>query len=98
MGQPTGQRIGAYGELFMNFGWIGALTGALLYGVLLGFLDERFGRVKPGQVTAVLLALALAATVFAQIGQLNMFTSTLTGIGYPILLVALIAARRSASP
>jgi hypothetical protein len=95
MGQTTGQRIGAYGEFFMNFGWAGAVIGALLYGVLLGYLDDRFRRVDSGQVWGVFLALAIATTVFAQVGQLNMFTSTLTGFGYPMALVALVAARRS---
>jgi len=97
MGQTTGQRIGAYGELFMNYGWPGALAGALLYGVLLGFLDDRNRRVDAGQVRAIFLALVTAAAVFAQIGQLNMFTSTVTGIGYPLLIVALIAGRRVSS-
>jgi len=98
MGQPTGQRIGAYGEFFMNFGWIGALAGAALYGILLGFLDDRFRRVSAAHVQSILLALVIAAAVFAQIGQLNMFTSTVTGFGYPLLLVALLAGRRVSSP
>ncbi len=97
MGQPTGQRIGAFGEFFMNYGWIGAMLGAMLYGVLLGYLDDRLRRIDATQVRSILLVLTLAAAVFAQIGQLNMFTSTLTGFGYPILLVALIAARRTPS-
>jgi hypothetical protein len=96
MGQTTGQRIGAYGELFMNYGWVGALLGAMLYGFLLGYLDDRIRRIDATQVRAILLALTLAAAVFAQIGQLNMFTSTLTGFGYPILLVGLIAGWRPA--
>src|SRR5262249_2440890 len=95
MGQPTGQRIGAYGELFMNYGWLGALIGAMLYGLLLGYLDDRLRRVTGDQVRGILLVLTLAAAVFAQIGQLNMFTSTLTGFGYPILLIALASARRT---
>lgn len=98
MGQTTGQRIGAYGELFMNFGWLGALVGAAFYGLLLGYLDHRSSRVSPEQVKAILLALILAAAVFAQIGQLNMFTSTLTGFGYPLLFVGLVAARRVPTP
>jgi hypothetical protein len=95
MGQTTGQRIGAYGEFFMNFGWTGALVGAALYGVLLGYLSHSFREVRAQEVRAIVLALALAVTVFAQIGQLNMFTSTLTGLGYPVALVALVAARRA---
>lgn len=96
MGQTTGQRIGAYGELFMNYGWWGALVGAALYGLLLGYLDDRLTRVNDRQVSGIILSLTLGAAVFAQIGQLNMFTSTITGFGYPILLVALIASRRAA--
>ena len=40
------------------------------------------------------MGLAAATTIFAQIGQLNMFTATLVSYGYPILGVAFIAARR----
>jgi hypothetical protein len=94
MGQTTGQRIGLYGEFFMNFGWPGALFGAVLYGVLLGYLDHRYRLVNANQVRGIFLALAIATAVFAQIGQLNMFTSTLTGYGYPLALVVLFAARR----
>ena len=94
MGQTTGQRIGAYGEFYMNYGWVGALVGAAAYGVLLGYLDHRFRQAAPGQVRSVLLALVAAAAIFAQIGQLNMFTSAVSGLGYPILLVVLAAARR----
>jgi hypothetical protein len=96
MGQTTGQRIGAYGEFYMNFGWYGALVGAVLYGLVLGFLDDRLRRVRSEQPTAVFLGLALAAAVFAQIGQLNVFTSTLTTYGYPLALVVLSAAYRPA--
>ena len=95
MGQTAGQRIGAYGEMFMNFGWTGALIGAVVYGALLGYLDDRFTRVQAREVRAIFLALVITATVFAQIGQLNMFTSTVTGLGYPMALVALMAARRA---
>jgi len=95
MGQTTGQRIGAYGELFINFGWAGAVIGALLYGALVGYLDHRFRQVDRSDVWGVFMALAIATTVFAQVGQLNMFTSTLTGLGYPMALVVLLAGRRS---
>ncbi len=100
MGPTTGQRIGAYGEFFMNFGWSGSVIGALLYGTLLGYLDDRFRRLASSQVWGVFVALAIATTVFAQVGQLNMFTSTLTGFGYPIAIVVLVAGRRTraASP
>jgi len=94
MGESTGQRIGAYGEFYMNFGWVGAIVGAVLYGLLLGALDQRDRQTAPEAVPGIFLALVLATTVFAQIGQLNMFTSTLTGYGYPIVLAALLAARR----
>jgi len=95
MGQTRGQRIGAYGEFFMNFGWIGALVGATLYGALLAYLDDRLTLLSPRDVRGVFLALATATTVFALIGQLDMFTSTLTGLGYPLLLATLVAARRA---
>jgi len=97
MGRVPGQRIGAYGEFFMEFGWTGALVGAALYGILLAYLDDRYRRVDSSQVRAIFFALAIAATVFAQIGQLNMYTSTLTGYGYPIALVVLVTARRTHS-
>jgi len=97
MGQSTGQRIGAYGEFYMNFGWTGALIGAALYGLLLGYLHARFREARAQEVRSLLLALAIATAIFAQLGQLNMFTSTLTGLGYPILGVALLAAHRPVS-
>lgn len=95
MGQSVPQRIGAYGEFFMNFGWPGAIGGAGLYGLLLAHLDRGFRYARAHEVRSVFLALAAAVAVFAQIGQLNMFTSTLTGLGYPMLLVAMAASRRS---
>jgi uncharacterized membrane protein YeaQ/YmgE (transglycosylase-associated protein family) len=95
MGQTTGQRIGAYGEFFINFGWVGALVGAALYGTLLWFLDDRFERVEAGSVRGIFLAIAIATAVFALIGQLDMFTSTLTGFGYPLSVAALVAASRT---
>ena len=95
MGRETGQRVGVYGELFMNFGWAGALIGALFYGLLLGYLDRRFRALSgAGAVAAAIVGVAAATTIFAQIGQLNMFTSTLVLYGYPILGVAVFAARR----
>jgi len=98
MGRETGQRVGLYGECYMNFGWAGAIGGALLYGLLLGYLDRQFRRVRGAEgVAGVLIALAAAATIFAQIGQLNMFTATVTAFGYPLLLVTLVAARRTRS-
>jgi hypothetical protein len=95
MGQTTGQRIGAYGEFYMNYGWVGAVVGAALYGTLLAYLDDRYRKVDASQVRGVFLALAFAVTIFAQVGQLNMFTSTLTGYGYPLMLVVVLASRRA---
>jgi hypothetical protein len=97
MGRSTGQRIGAFGEFYMNFGWVGAIVGALLYGVLLGYLDDRYHDVGPGDVRGIFLALTIGAAIFAQIGQLDVFTSTLTGYGYPLALAVLLAARRPLS-
>jgi hypothetical protein len=95
MGQTVaGERVGLYGEFFMNFGWAGALIGAVLYGALLAYLDNRYGRVSNAQVRGVFLALTIAAATFALIGQLDMFTSTLTSYGYPLGLVVLLAAGR----
>jgi hypothetical protein len=94
MGQTTGQRVGIYGEFFMNFGWEGAWLGALAFGLLVGFLDSRFSHVGPSHVRALFLGLAIATATFALVGQLDMFTSTLTGTGYPLALVALLSARR----
>ena len=95
MGRASGQRIGLYGEGFINFGWSGAVIGAVLYGVLLAYLDNRYDRVGKAQVRSLFLAIGIATAVFAQIGQLDMFASTLTGYGYPIALAALISARRN---
>ncbi len=95
MGTDTGQRIGLYGEFFMNFGWWGSLVGALLYGILVAWIDRRTPGLDPGMVPAVFVAMIAVAAIFAQIGQLNMFTSTITGLAYPLLLVVLVASRRS---
>lgn len=95
MGQDTGQRIGAYGEFFMNFGWAGAIVGAVFYGALLGYVDQLFRQTDARSVRAIALALAAVTLIFAQVGQLNMFTSTLTGFGYPIAVVALFSSRRA---
>lgn len=97
MGQVTAQRVGIYGELFMNFGWVGAFLGALLYGVLLGYLDRRLLAVRDGAlVRGVLFAVVAAAAVYAQVGQWNMFTAAVTSSCYPVLLLALVTARRAA--
>lgn len=95
MGQVTGQRVGVFGEFFMNYGWSGALVGAVACGLLLVWLDERLRTTLVAEVRSVVLALAAATATFALVGQLNMFTSTLTGVGYPLGLVALVAARRA---
>ena len=97
MGQITAQRVGIYGELFMNFGWIGALVGACLYGTLVGYVDRRFLAVRRGEsVRGIIVAVVAAATVYAQVGQWNMFTSAITAYCYPILLIALVATSRKA--
>jgi hypothetical protein len=96
MGADSGQRIGAYGEFFINFGWTGAIVGAALYGVLIAYLDRWFHSTGSQHVRGVFLALTIASAVFAQIGQLDLFTSTLTGFGYPLALIALLASRRLA--
>lgn len=97
MGRTTGQRIGAFGEFYMNFGWAGAIGGAVAYGLLLGYLDKRYRGVKSNEVRGIFLALTIGAAIFAQIGQLDVFTSTLTGYGYPLAFAVLLAARRSVS-
>jgi len=98
MGQVTGQRVGIFGECFMNFGWIGVLIGAAVYGGLLVWLDERLRTAGAAEVRSIGLALVAATATFALAGQLNMFTSTLTGLGYPLAVIALAAARRPDSP
>jgi hypothetical protein len=95
MGRATAQRVGVYGELFMNFALLGAAVGSVVYGLLLGWLDNAFLRVRDGdEVFGVLFASVIAAALYAQVGQWNMIASTIAGIGYPIVLVALVAARR----
>jgi len=79
MGADSWQRVGLYGECFVNFGWPGALLAAAVYGILLGWLDKRFRLVGAKSVAGVVLALAIAASVFAQVGELDMFTSTGSG-------------------
>jgi len=94
MGETVGIRVGIYGEWFMNFGWAGALSAAALYGTIIAALDRACQTVRVGEVRTVVLYLIVATALFAQIGQLNMFTSTLTSYGYPLGLAALISSVR----
>lgn len=95
MGQFAAQRVGLYGELFMNFGWLGALIGALMYGCVVGYVDQQFLRLGDGTgVRGVILAVVAVAIIYAQVGQWNMLTAAITGSCYPILLLALFSARR----
>ncbi len=97
MGQFAAQRVGLYGELFMNFGWLGALLGALLYGCVIGYLDQRFLWLRDWKaVRGIVLAVIAVAVIYAQVGQWNMLTAAITGSCYPILLIALLSARRVA--
>jgi hypothetical protein len=97
MGQFAAQRVGVFGELFMNFGWGGAVIGAAIYGMLIGYLDRHFLALRERDaVRGILLAVIAAATIYAQVGQWNMLTATITSSCYPILLIALFAARRVA--
>jgi hypothetical protein len=73
---------------------VGSLVGALLYGLLIAWIDRRSQRLDPASVQGVFVAMIAVAAIFAQIGQLNMFTSTITGLAYPLLLVVLLASRR----
>jgi tellurite resistance protein TehA-like permease len=80
----------------MNFGWSGAIVGAFMYGLLLGYLDRRFLALRERRaVGGVLLAVIVATTLYAQVGQWNMWTSAITNLAYPILVVALLVARRT---
>lgn len=96
MWQTTPQRIGIYGEFFINFWWVGAFIGAIVYGLLIGYVDRQILRLdKPGAVRAMILAVVGVVLVYAQIGQWDMDVTAVTSTAYPILLVALFAARRS---
>ena len=94
MGTDSGQRIGAFGELFMNFGWVGAMAGAVIFGLALGYLDHKSRSLDRDSLGHSLVTLVAAVTIFAQIGQLNMYASAITWLGYPIGLLAILAARR----
>lgn len=98
MGADTGQRIGAFGEFFMNFGWWGIVIGAILYGLLIAWIDRRSVSLEADRVSGVFVTMIAVAAIFAQIGQLNMFTSTITGLGYPMALVVLFASRLRLPP
>ena len=98
MGQDTPQRIGLYGELFINFGWLGAFVGAVIYGAFLGYVDSRFLALENAEaVRAIVLAVVAVVVVYAQMGQWDMDTTAVTSTCYPILLLALVAARRRAA-
>lgn len=99
MGQFAAQRVGLFGELFMNFGWVGALVGAVCYGVVIGYLDRKLVTLNQNDaVRGIILAVIAVATIYAQVGQWNMWTATIVESCYPILAVALLAARREARP
>jgi len=95
MWQLTPQRVGLYGELFMNFGWMGAFLGALMYGALLAYVDRRVCALRSGEpVRAIVLAVVAVALIYAQIGQWDMDVTAVTSTCYPILLLAVVSARR----
>jgi hypothetical protein len=95
MWQLTPQRIGIYGELFMNFGWLGAFGGAALYGACLGYVDLRFRSLRTTEaVRGIVLAVVGVVLVYAQMGQWDMDVTAITSTCYPILLLALVAANR----
>ena len=78
----------------MNFGWVGAMAGAVIFGLALGYLDHKSRSLDRDSLGHSLVTLVAAVTIFAQIGQLNMYASAITWLGYPIGLLAILAARR----
>lgn len=90
----VGIRIGIVGELFMNFGIGGVLVGMLLFGVLAGVIDHRLWTGSLTTANAPFFALLTVLAVFALVGQLNMFGSSISVFGYPLLIAALFASAR----
>jgi hypothetical protein len=81
----VGIRIGIIGELYMNFGITGVLIGMLFFGFLLALIDARLRSATLTTSMAPFLALVAVLCVFALVGQLNMFGSSISVFGYPLL-------------
>lgn len=98
MNVTTGIRIGVVGELNMNFGFPGVAIGMAILGVILAGLDRLLASSRLDSPWTPFAALATVLTVFTLVGQLNMYTSSLASFGYPLLVAAIVAGRRVASP
>ena len=94
MNVPTGIRIGVVGELYMNFGIPGIVIGMVVLAGVVVMLDRRLLSSTLASPLAPFWALMVVLTTFTLIGQLNMYTSSLSGFGYPLLVAALVGARR----
>jgi len=95
----VGIRIGIIGELYMNYGIAGVLVGMFLFGLLLAAIDARLRSSTVVSSIAPFFALISVLCVFALVGQLNMFGSSISVFGYPLLgafLLASTARERSA--
>ena len=88
----VGIRIGIVGELYMNFGVAGVLVGMFLFGLLLAVIDSRLRTATVTTSIAPFLALVSVLCVFALVGQLNMFGSSISVFGYPLLAAFVLAS------
>ena len=93
----TGIRIGVVGELNMNFGVTGVMVGMAILGLVLTGLDRGMRTSTVRNPIAPFFALMTVLTVFTLVGQLNMYTSSLSSFGYPLLMVAVLASQRAAN-
>lgn len=94
LGQNTGIRIGILGELYMNFGLWGITIGMCLFGTLIGWEERRLARGSLADPVIPLVALLVIVSTFALIGILHMFVSSVVLFGWPLVLAALLGARR----
>ena len=87
-------RVGIVGELYMNFGVAGVIVGMFVFGLLIALADRRLRHAGPFDAAVPFWCVVSLVGMFATVGMLNMFTSSVMLFGGPLLVAAMVAARR----
>jgi hypothetical protein len=94
----VGIRVGLLGELYMMGGAAGIVIGMFVFGLMVGWLDRRLilgGLSDPFTLLAALIALT---SIFAMVGIMSMWSSTIVYFGWPLAAAMLLAARPGPAP
>lgn len=94
----VGIRVGLLGELYMAFGATGIAIGMFVLGVLIGWLDRRLLSAGLADPFALIVALIAMTSVFAMVGIMSMWSSTIVYFGWPLAATFLLAARPKTQP